>query len=626
MSELTVSKIRRLGFLRLSFPIAVASALCVLSARPAAAQLMDPEVDPEESSAGVEVQRRVVDAFEREERVRVFIELAPSDTAALSGSVDKVLQGLGDRFELAHRYRTIPWIAGTLQREGLGLLRQYPAVSRVQLDGTGSGGLAQALPAVGVDKVQSVRGLTGKGITVAVLDSGATTMHPALKDAIVAQHCFTQGACPPGFASEGESAEDDHNHGSNVTGIVASRGAGQVSKGYAPAANIVSVKVLNRNNAGQISDWVAGFDWVAENLDMLKVQVINASLVSTMEYSDASQCDRGEGALAAVVKTLVERGIPITVSSGNTGNTDTMAAPACNTGVFAVGATYDTDLGSQPEGGTYQSLGGPPWPNCSDNPTNSKTIACFTCTAGARLDVLAPGTQISSTGRGTGSSMFRGTSQAAPGVAGLAALMLECNPMLKPAAILDILKKTGEPIMDPRTGMMYPLVRGFEAVEMACPMSGVPGGAAGAGGAVAAAGAGGGVAPAAGAAGIGASGAGGGMAAVTGSAGAAVPPAAGSGATVPSQPRAGTGAATGITTPVAGMAATPRAGTGAAGLTGTLTQPTSAAASGEESGCGCSVPGTQRGSTRAQLALWSSLGLLGWVVSASVSRRRRKLS
>jgi len=614
LSELTVRKITRLGFLSLSVSIAL------VSASPASAQLMDPL----ESSRGVEVQRRVEEAFEREERVRVFIELAPTEAAAVSGSVNAVLQGLGDRFELAHRYRTIPWIAGTLHREGLGMLRQYASVSRVQLDGTGSGGLAQALPAVGVDKVQSVRGLTGKGITVAVLDSGATTMHPALKDAIVAQHCFTQGACPPGFASEGENAEDDHNHGSNVTGIVASRGAGQVSKGYAPGANIVSVKVLNRNNAGQISDWVAGFDWVAENLDMLKVQVINASLVSTQEYADAAQCDRSEGALAAVTKTLVERGVPITVSSGNTGNTDTMAAPACNTGVFAVGATYDTVLGSQPEGGTYQSLGGPPWPNCSDNPTNSKTIACFTCTAGARLDLLAPGTQISSTGRGTGSSMFRGTSQAAPGVAGLTALMLECNPMLKPAAILDILKKTGEPIMDPRTGMMYPLVRGFEAVEMACPMNGVPGSAAGAGGAVAAAaGAGGSVAPAGGVAGTGASGAGGGTAPVTGSAGQGMPPAAGSGAAVPGQPRAGTGAATGVTTAVAGMVATPRAGTGAAGLTGTLTQPTNAAPSDEQSGCGCSAPGTQQGNTRAQLALWSSLGLLGWVVS--VSRRRRKL-
>jgi len=605
-----MSKIRQLKWLLGSCWIVLATS------SPAYAQLMDPD----EPSRGVEVQRRVEEAFEREERVRVFIELASHEPAAISGNVDAVLQGLGERFELSHRYRTIPWIAGTLQREGLGLLRQYAAVSRVQLDGTGSGALAQALPAVGVDKVHSVRGLTGKGITVAVLDSGATTMHPALKDAIVAQHCFTQGACPPGFASEGESAEDDHNHGSNVTGIVASRGAGQVSKGYAPAANIVSVKVLNRNNAGQISDWVAGFDWVAENLDMLKVNVINASLVSTAEYSDASQCDRSEGALAAVTKTLVDRGIPITVSSGNTGNTDTMAAPACNTGVFAVGATYDTDLGSQPEGGTYQSLGGPPWPNCSDNPTDARTLACFTCTAGARLDLLAPGTQITSTGRGTGSSMFRGTSQAAPGVAGLAALMLECNPTLKPPMILDILKKTGEPVMDPRTGMMYPLVRGLEAVEMACPMGAAPG-AAGAGGS--AAGAGGSVA---GTGGLGASGVGGGVATAPASAGTTAPPAAGSGAVVPAQPRAGTTAAPGgatagragsVSTVATGVA--PRAGTGEAGLTGTLTQPATAATSGEQSGCSCHVTGAHRGNDRDLLGFLISIG---WCALVALRRRR----
>lgn len=607
MSELTVCMFGRLGGFALT--LAVALVLCA----PAHAQLMDPE----QEAGGVEIQRRVLEAFEQEQRVRVFIELASQEPAAVSGNADALLQGLGERFELSHRYRTIPWIAGTLHREGLSLLRQSLAVSRVQLDGTGTGALAQALPAVGVDKVQSVRGLTGNGVTVAVLDSGATTMHPALKDAIVAQHCFTQGACPPGFASEGESAEDDHNHGSNVTGIVASRGGGQVSKGYAPAANIVAVKVLNRNNAGQISDWVAGFDWVAENLDMLKVNVINASLVSTAEYTDAASCDRGEAALAAVTKQLVDRGVPITVSSGNTGNTTTMAAPACNTGVIAVGATYDDDLGSQPEGGTYRSLGGPPWPNCSDNPTNTKTIACFTCTAGPRLDLLAPGTQITSTGRGTGTSMFRGTSQAAPGVAGLAALMLECNPMLTPAMILDILKQTGEPIMDPRTGMMYPLVRGVEAVEMACPMGGMPG-AAGAGGADASvAGAGGGEAAAAGAGGSGASGSG-----ADPMAGAsAAPAAAGSGAGVPTVPRAGTtGAMAGRAAPPGMMTSAPGAGMGAAGVTGTIMQPVSTDTPSEDSsGCSCHVPGAQPGSPQPRLAFIASLALLG----LALHRRRR---
>jgi subtilisin family serine protease len=102
-------------------------------------------------------------------------------------------------------------------------------------------------------------------------------MHPALQGAIVAQHCFTSSGCPPLDTNEGESAEDDHNHGSNVTGIVASRGGAGVAKGYAPGASIVAVKVLNRQNAGRVSDWVAGFDWVSTNLSRLKVKVMTAA-------------------------------------------------------------------------------------------------------------------------------------------------------------------------------------------------------------------------------------------------------------------------------------------------------------------------------------------------------------
>jgi MYXO-CTERM domain-containing protein len=419
-----------------------------------------------------EVDPRVEHAFESEERVGVFFMLRESE-ASVASAQDAVIDALGADFEVWYRYGSIRAMAGELTRDGLSRARALAQIKLIQIDGTGSGGLAEALPAVGVDKVQSVRGLSGKGVTVAVLDSGAPTMHPALQGAIVGQHCFTSNACPPSNARESDSAEDDHNHGSNVTGIVASRGGGGVAKGYAPGANIVAVKVLNRQNAGRVSDWVAGFDWVATNLSTLKVQVINASLVSTMEYANAADCDRGEAAMAAVTKKLIDAGVTITASSGNTGHTATMTAPACNTGVIAVGATYDSDLGQQPEsGGTYQALGGGSWPACSDAATNSKTIACFTSTAMTRLDVLAPGSQITSAGKGTGRSMFRGTSQAAPGVAGLSALLLECNPRLKPSMILDVLKATGEPVMDPRSGLMYPLIRGMQAAEMACPMGG----------------------------------------------------------------------------------------------------------------------------------------------------------
>src|SRR5688572_10819579 len=137
---------------------------------------------------------------------RCFI-LLREDTLAMDDRKHFVAAALGGELELWHSYRNIPAIAGMLTRLGLAQLRENPFVSAVQLDGTGSGGLMDAVPAVGVDKVQSVRGLTGKGVTVAVLDSGASTKHPALQGAIVAQHCFTRGACPPNRSAESDNAE-----------------------------------------------------------------------------------------------------------------------------------------------------------------------------------------------------------------------------------------------------------------------------------------------------------------------------------------------------------------------------------------------------------------------------------
>ncbi|HET6334570.1 MAG TPA: S8 family serine peptidase [Polyangiales bacterium] len=561
-----------------------------------------------------EVDPRVERALANEDRAGVFLMLRESE-ASTAAAQQAVIARLGSDFEVSHRYGSIRALAGSLTRAGLATVRGLADVAAIQIDGQGSGGLAQALPAVGIDKVHDERGLTGKGITVAILDSGAPTMHPALQDAIVAQHCFTTGGCPPLNQNQGDSAEDDHNHGSNVTGIVASRGGGGIAKGYAPGASIVAVKVLNRQNGGRVSDWVAGFDWVSTNLSMLNVKVINASLVSTEEYASAADCDRGEPALSAVTKKLIEAGVTITASSGNTGHIETMTAPACNTGVIAVGATYDSDLGPQPEtGGTYQALGGGNWPACSDAQTDAKTIACFTSTAGSRLDVLAPGSQLTSTGKGTGMSMFRGTSQAAPGVAGLAALLLECNPALTPSSILDVLKQTGEMIMDPRNGLSYPLIRGVQAVEMACPnMPGMPAmPTAGAGAPT-----GGGAPPAAGSGGI-----------VAPTAGSSGTPAAGSGGLVPANP--------GITAPTptaapgslagspASTSSTAGDGAGALGTAGNGARIRVPSLTLQDDS-GCQIGGTVGGaSSSTATPAWLLLSAFGLLSSFNKGRRWRR--
>jgi subtilisin family serine protease len=316
---------------------------------------------------------------------------------------------------------------------------------------------------------------------VGVLDTGVVTQHPDLSDAIVAQHCFTQLDCPPSRAAEGTSAEDDHGHGSNVAGIIASNGK-VASAGFAPDVELVAVKINDSNNSGQVSDWVAGLDWVYENLATLKVKVINMSFGTNATYATEAQCDSEEAAMAAAIKNLVDAGVTLFAATGNSGYTDRLPSPACITGVIAVAATYDSDAGPQPSaGGNYMWQYGMGYANCSDQTTSLDKITCFSNTH-PRVDLVAPGAPIISDGLNNGTSTYRGTSQASPAAAGVAALLLQCNPALTPAEVKKYLTTTGVKLTDPKNNLSFPSVRALKAVEAACYAGNSGASGAGAGG------------------------------------------------------------------------------------------------------------------------------------------------
>ncbi len=520
---------------------------------------------------------------------------------------DGILAQYGDGFVLSRRFEHVPAIAGVITRATLDRLRGDPNVSYIQLDGTGRGQLKEAVPAIGADKVHTMYGLTGRGVRVAILDTGVVTTHPDLKSSIVAQHCFTQFDCPPLHASEGTSAEDDHGHGSNVAGIITSDGV-VAPPGFAPNADIVAVKVDDANDSGRISDWVAGLDWVYDNLSMLGVKVVNLSICSTQLYSDAASCDLGEPALAQAVKNLIAANVTIFSASGNNGSTTQTSAPACNTGVIAVGATYDSAVGHQPpNAATYGALSSA-FANCGDATTAFDQITCFT-NSNKRLDLVAPGAPMLSDSLGGKTETYWGTSQASPVGAGVAALMLECDPTLTPAEIAHAMTSTGVPRMDPKNGLTFPSLRALDAVRAVCSFADA--GAAGAGGSAGAAGAGGvggvgagGTASSGGVAQGGSVSAGGALAAsgaMTGVGGATVPPAAGGALGLGSAGVPGTAGSAPLVA-AGGASAAGSSGSGAG---------TSASAS-----CGCAVPRRSRG--------LGGMGLVAILFAVVVGRRSRR--
>jgi subtilisin family serine protease len=370
-------------------------------------------------------------------------------------------------FQIYRQYQFVPGVAGTVTAAGLDNLRANPLVRAVQLDHPGGAHLQESLPAIGGDIVHNRYGITGRGVTVAVLDSGIDTDHPDLADDLVAQHCFTNSACLPGSTNQSNSAEDENGHGTNVAGIITANGTVS-GRGFAPNAKIVAVRVLDKGGIGFVADWVAGLDWVYSQLATTPVQIVNLSLGTSVLYPD--NCDKEEPLLAAAIAQLRAKGVAFFASSGNQGHSTRIAAPACNSGVIAVGATYDSNVGRQPPSGTYQSFFGGSWPACSDSATTLRTITCFT-NSNQQLDLLAPGAPLLSAYLNGKTALYRGTSQASPTAAGVAALLLEKRPGLRPAEVEKILKTSGSTVTNPSNGLAFPLINALAAIQAITPIS-----------------------------------------------------------------------------------------------------------------------------------------------------------
>ena len=187
--------------------------------------------------------------------------------------------------------------------------------------------------AVGADQVwgadRDTGGFTGRGIGVAVIDSGVS-LHPDLQPRVAARLDFT-----------GEGVEDGYGHGTHIAGMVAGNGgsSGGQHSGVAPGASIVSLKVLDHTGVGKTSDVIAAIEWVLQNGRLYGVRVINLSIGHPIVESYRSD------PLNMAVQKAVRRGFVVVTSAGNNGRTEDGSAqyggilsPANDPSVITVGA------------------------------------------------------------------------------------------------------------------------------------------------------------------------------------------------------------------------------------------------------------------------------------------------
>jgi subtilisin family serine protease len=259
-------------------------------------------------------------------------------------------------------------------------------------------------------------------VTVAVIDTGVDVDHPELLGRVAAGRAFlSANSCD----TQTLPYDDDDGHGTHVAGIVAARGNNASGiAGIAWESRILPVKVLSCTGNGTVADVVDGIYWAVDQ----GAQVINLSL--------GWPCTSDESLVQRALDYADERGVVVVAAAGNyaaqtvQGVRNPLVCPAALDHVISVGAT--TITGAVASYSTHNAFVDVAAPGGSSGSSTSRILSSFPPDV---IDIM--------TGK-TGSfySRINGTSQAAPHVAGLAALLLAHNPRLSPQDVLAVLAST----------------------------------------------------------------------------------------------------------------------------------------------------------------------------------------
>jgi serine protease AprX len=284
-------------------------------------------------------------------------------------------------------------------------------------------------------------GLTGKGVGVAVIDSGVVPVNGLRTPGKVVHG--------PDLSFESEVAGlrhlDTYGHGTHVAGIIAGRDDAApktVSKGdtknflgMAPDARLISLKVADSAGATDVSQVIAAIDWVVQHRNDagLNIRVLNLSF-----GTDGVQ-DYRLDPLAYAVEVAWRKGIAVVVSAGNEGfGSAKLNNPAYDPFVIAVGGADGN--------GTYDVADDTirDWSSSGDGSRNPDLVAPGASIAslrdpGSGVDTEYPQARIAD-------RFFRGTgtSQAAAVVSGAAALVIQQRPTITPDQLKALLRQTAQ--------------------------------------------------------------------------------------------------------------------------------------------------------------------------------------
>src|SRR5438552_2825391 len=262
------------------------------------------------------------------------------------------------------------------------------------------------------------------GIVIAIVDTGVDETHPELVSEIVGEYSYV-----------GNSAKDGFGHGTHCAGIAAAATNNNVGiAGMCPNCGILSVKVLDDQGSGYISDVASGITYAASH----GARVISLSLGGS---------GRSETLHSALDYAIANNALPV-CAMGNAGSSSNTPEPGYWHDCLSVIATDQT--GAKASFSNY----------------------------GITADVAAPGVAILSTmptypvtlngyGYKENYDALSGTSMATPMVAGVAGLVLSKNPSLTPAQVAGIIEASSGDGVSWSSNLAFGVVNAFKAVSSA---------------------------------------------------------------------------------------------------------------------------------------------------------------
>jgi subtilisin family serine protease len=286
-------------------------------------------------------------------------------------------------------------------------------------------------------------GLSGRGVLVAVFDTGFNLNHTAfdsLRSHVVAEWDFIHGDDNTADDPQQDIFVGQHNHGTETLSAIAGYAPGALI-GPAYGAQFLLAKTESIAFEQQIEEdwWLQAMEWA----DSLGADIISSSLGYNVWYQ-ISDMDGKTAVTTKAATVAVSRGIVVVNAMGNEGQSlwRRMIAPADADGIISVGAV--DSLGAR---GAFSSIG----------PTFDGRI---------KPDVMAMGVDVRVVNPNSADTYFRlnGTSFATPLVAGVTALLLEAYPHWTPAQILAALQQTASQADAPDSFKGYGVANALDAL------------------------------------------------------------------------------------------------------------------------------------------------------------------